>query len=81
MAYESFALYKEKMKRWKELSILKREFSVGDSVMLYNSRMSLFPKKLKSKWSGPFKVTEVLTNSVTEVDNQKGEDSRETGKD
>lgn len=81
MAYESFALYKEKMKRWKELSILKREFSVGDSVMLYNSRMSLFPKKLKSKWSGPFKVTEVLTNSVIEVDNQKGEDSRETGKD
>lgn len=54
------------------MRIFKREFSMGDSVMLYNSRMPLFPGKLKSKWSGPLKVTEVLTNGIIEVDNQKG---------
>jgi len=28
-------------------------------VLLYNSRLKLFPGKLKSRWSGPFKIKEV----------------------
>ena len=38
---------------------MKREFSAGDQVLLYNSRLKLFPGKLKSRWSGPFKIKEV----------------------
>lgn len=41
--------------------------------MLYNSRTHLFLGKLKIKWSGPFKVTEVLANGVIEIENHKGE--------
>ena len=56
-AYESSALYKEKMKKYHDLKIEKREFMVGDLLLLYNSRSRLFPGKLKSKWIGPYLVT------------------------
>lgn len=41
--------------------------------MLYNLRLGLFPENLKSKWSKPFKVTDVLANGVVEVENHKWE--------
>ncbi|XP_015164018.1 uncharacterized protein [Solanum tuberosum] len=69
--YESSALYKENMKKWYDAKILKREFKVGDWVLLYNSRLKLFPGKLKSKWSGPFRVTRVFTNGAIEVEGQE----------
>ncbi|XP_049364486.1 uncharacterized protein LOC125829280 [Solanum verrucosum] len=71
-AYESSALYKEKMKKWHDAKILKREFKVGNWVLLYNSRLRLFPEKLKSKWSGSFRVTRVFTNGAIEVEGQEG---------
>ncbi|KAK4731337.1 hypothetical protein R3W88_024325 [Solanum pinnatisectum] len=55
-SYESSTLYKEKIKKFMMLKY-KREFKVGDWVLLYNSRLRLFLKKLKSKWSGSFRVT------------------------
>lgn len=36
-AYESSWEYNEKMKRWHDKNILKREFNEGDLVLLYNS--------------------------------------------
>ena len=45
-----------KQKKWHDQRILRREFKVGDQVLLFNSRLRLFPGKLKSKWSGPFTV-------------------------
>ncbi|KAK4716377.1 hypothetical protein R3W88_014715 [Solanum pinnatisectum] len=71
-AYESLALYKEKMKKWHDAKILKREFKMGDWVVLYNSRLRLFPGKLKSKWLGPFRVTRVFPNGAIEVEGQEG---------
>jgi len=41
-------------------------------VLLYNSRLRLFPGKLKSKWSGPFRVTRVFTYGATEVEGKGG---------
>ena len=35
---------------------LRKEFKAEDQVLLFNSRLRLFPGKLKSKWSGPFTV-------------------------
>ena len=54
-SYESSAIYKEKMKKWHDARILEQDFKVGDWVLLYNSRLRLFPEKLKSKWSGLLK--------------------------
>ncbi|CAM8893196.1 unnamed protein product [Rhodiola kirilowii] len=55
-AYESARVYKEKTKKWHDKRILRREFKEGDKVLLFNSRLKLFPGKLKSRWSGPFVV-------------------------
>ena len=59
-AYESSALYKEKMKEYHDQKIEKREFMVGDLVLLFNSRLRLFLGKLKSKWSDPYLVTQLF---------------------
>ena len=52
-AYDNARIYKEKTKRLHDQKIMMREFKVGEQVLLYNSRLKLFPGKLKSRWSGP----------------------------
>jgi len=39
---------------------MKKRFEEGDVVMLFNSKLRLFPKKLRSRWSGPFEVIRVF---------------------
>ncbi|KAL4354030.1 hypothetical protein GQ457_06G010660 [Hibiscus cannabinus] len=63
-AYYNAELYKEKTKRWNDKKLLPRQFMPGQLVLLYNSRLKLFPGKLKSKWSGPFVVTPYLYGAV-----------------
>ena len=55
-AHDNAKIYKKKTKRWHDQKILKREFKAGEKVLLYNSRLKLFPGKLKSRWSGPYTV-------------------------
>ena len=52
-AYDSARIYKDKTKKCHDQRILRREFKAGDQVLFSNSRLRLFPGKLKSKWSGP----------------------------
>ena len=47
-AYDSARIYKDKTKRWHDQKILRKEFKVGELVLLYDSRLKLFPGKLKS---------------------------------
>ena len=47
---------KIKQKKWHDQRILRREFKEGYQVQLFNSRLRLFPGKLKCKWSGPYTV-------------------------
>ncbi|XP_019260973.1 PREDICTED: uncharacterized protein LOC109238931 [Nicotiana attenuata] len=70
--YESAAIYKERMKFVHDKKILKREFSSSDLVLLFNSRLKLFPGKLKSKWSGPFKVVSVSPYGAIELESEDG---------
>ncbi|XP_016164829.1 uncharacterized protein LOC107607380 [Arachis ipaensis] len=55
-AYESSRLYKERMKAVHDKNIRRREFRAGDLVLLYNSRLKLLPRKLRSRWEGPYQV-------------------------
>lgn len=68
-AYENARIYKERTKKWHDKHILKRNFEVGQKVLLYNSRLRLFPGKLRSRWSGPFTVTRVFPYGAIEVSN------------
>ena len=48
-AYDNARIYKDNTKRWHDRKILRKEFKGGESVLLYNSRLKLFPGKLKSR--------------------------------
>ncbi|XP_070040646.1 uncharacterized protein [Nicotiana tomentosiformis] len=48
-AYTSSSFYKEKMKYLHDKYIRNKEFKEGDLVLLFNSRLRIFPGKLKSK--------------------------------
>ena len=66
-AYESLQIYKEKTKHWHDKHILKKKFEVGGPTLLFNSKLRLFPGKLRSRWSGPFKVIKVFPYGAVEV--------------
>ena len=66
-AYDNAKLYKEKTKKWHDKAIIRREFKVGDQVLLFNSRHKFFPGKLKSNWSGPYDVVQVFPYGVVEL--------------
>nr|GEW11323.1 retrovirus-related Pol polyprotein from transposon TNT 1-94 [Tanacetum cinerariifolium] len=50
----------EKTKRIHDSKIKDRVFNVGDRVLLFNSRLKIFSGKLKTRWTGPFTVTQVF---------------------
>nr|GEX32613.1 reverse transcriptase domain-containing protein [Tanacetum cinerariifolium] len=58
-AYENSLIYKEKTKRLHDSKIKNRAFNIGDRVHLFNSRLKIFSGKLKSRWSGPFTISQV----------------------
>ncbi|CAN6723545.1 unnamed protein product [Malus baccata var. baccata] len=58
-AYENARIYKEKTKAFHDKMIRAKTFAIGQKVLLFNSRLRLFPGKLRSKWVGPFIVTNV----------------------
>ena len=43
LAYESSKIYKEKTKAYHDKKIISRHFEPNDQVLLYNSRLTLFP--------------------------------------
>nr|GEU54228.1 reverse transcriptase domain-containing protein [Tanacetum cinerariifolium] len=51
-AYENSMIYKERTKNLHDSKIKNRIFSVGDQVLLFNSRLKIFSGKLKTRWSG-----------------------------
>ncbi|KAJ8761292.1 hypothetical protein K2173_001348 [Erythroxylum novogranatense] len=42
-------------------------FLVGQKVLLYHSRLKLFPGKLRSRWVGPFVITHVFPFGAVEI--------------
>ncbi|XP_042046613.1 uncharacterized protein LOC121792653 [Salvia splendens] len=70
-AYESVDLYKERAKRVHDAAIKPRQFHEGQLVLLYNSRLRLFPGKLKSRWWGPYVVHKVYPYGAVDVRDQK----------
>ena len=47
--------------------IRTKSFSVGQKVLLFNSRLRLFPGKLRSRWIGPFVITNVFPHGAVQV--------------
>ena len=64
--------FKEKVKRWHDKRIQKREFNVRDYVLLYISRLRFFAGKLLSKWEGPYVIEEVYRSGAIKINNFAG---------
>uniref|UniRef100_A0A1U7YUK2 Uncharacterized protein LOC104248338 n=1 Tax=Nicotiana sylvestris TaxID=4096 RepID=A0A1U7YUK2_NICSY len=73
-AYENARIFKEKTKIWHDKLIRQKSFKIGDKVLLYNSRLRLFPEKLKSRWTGPYNVTNITSYGATEIQQISGGD-------
>ncbi|GJT15823.1 reverse transcriptase domain-containing protein [Tanacetum coccineum] len=71
-AYENSLIYKEKIKKLHDSKIKNRIFNVGDQVLLFNSRLKIFSGKLKSRWSGPFTITEVYPYGTAKLSHADG---------
>ncbi|GJW89799.1 reverse transcriptase domain-containing protein [Tanacetum coccineum] len=72
-AYETSISYKERTKRWHDKRMkAPTNYEKGDKVLLFNSRLSLFPGKLKSRWYGPFSVCKDMKNGAIELYDEDG---------
>ncbi|XP_070679611.1 uncharacterized protein [Malus domestica] len=69
-AYESSRIYKERTKAFHDSQILRKEFQPGQKVLLFSSRLKLFPGKLKSRWTGPYLVTKIFPHGAVEISNE-----------
>nr|GFA43528.1 reverse transcriptase domain-containing protein [Tanacetum cinerariifolium] len=49
----------KRTKKFHDAKIKNRIFNGGDQVLLFNSRLKIFSGKLKSRWSGPFTISEL----------------------
>ena len=65
---------KRKRKHTMIKKIISRRFEPNDQVLLYNSRLTLFPRKLRSRWSGPFTVVNVNPYGTITLTNNKGDE-------
>ena len=60
-AYENSRIIKARTKIFHDKRIFRKTFEIGQRVLLYNSRLHLFPGKLKSKLSGMFAVKKCIS--------------------
>ena len=70
-AYENAKIYKQRMKVFHDKHIMRKSFTPGQKVLLFNSRLHLFPGKLCSRWSGPFIVHIVFPHGAIEITDPK----------
>ncbi|MCI09561.1 protein NYNRIN-like, partial [Trifolium medium] len=74
-AYDNAVLYKARTKRYHDKGLVPKVFQPGQMVLLFNSRLRLFPGKLKSRWSGPFVIKEVFSHGAIEIYKPGDEDN------
>ncbi|CAJ2633227.1 uncharacterized protein LOC123890943 [Trifolium pratense] len=58
---------KEKTTHFHDKMISKKKFSVGQKVLLFKSRLKDMVGKFRSKWIGPFVVTNVFPSGAIEI--------------
>ena len=80
-AYDNARIYKDKTKKWHDQRILRKEFREGEQVLLFNSRLKLFPGKLNSKWSGPYTVVSSNTFGAVTLKDDTEKNSKSMDKD
>ncbi|RVW89426.1 hypothetical protein CK203_046830 [Vitis vinifera] len=70
-AYLNSKIAKEMLKKWHDQLVNQKNFTKGQRVLLYDSKLHLSLGKLKSRWTGPFIIHDVQSNGVVELLNFK----------
>ena len=78
-AYDNARIYKDKTKKWHDKKIMRKEFKVGELVLLYNYRLKLFSGKLMSRWSGPYSVVTVTPFGAVTLKTNSGDEFKVNG--
>nr|GEW18248.1 reverse transcriptase domain-containing protein [Tanacetum cinerariifolium] len=78
-AYENSLIYKEKTQKIHDSKIKNRVFNVGDRVLLFNSRLKIFSRKLKTRWTGPFTIAHVFPYITIELSQPDGPNFKVNG--
>ena len=68
-SYESSRIYKERIKLFHDKNLVRKTFEPHQKVLLYSSRLHIFPGKLCSRWTGPFIIKVVYPYGVVEIEN------------
>ncbi|KAL6336067.1 hypothetical protein AAG906_010337 [Vitis piasezkii] len=66
-AYSNSNIAKQRLKRWHDQLISRKQFQKGQRVLLYDSKLHIFLGKPKSRWIGPFTIQQVYSNGVVEL--------------
>ena len=66
-AYFNSKIAKDKLKKWHDQLIARKNFNQGDQVLLYDSKLHLFPSKLKSRRIGPFIIHQSYPNGSIDL--------------
>ncbi|GJR13087.1 reverse transcriptase domain-containing protein [Tanacetum coccineum] len=78
-AYENSLIYKERTKKLHDSKIKNRIFNVGDRVLLFNSRLKIFSRKLKTRWSRSFTITNVFPYGTIKLSQPDGPNFKVNG--
>ena len=70
-AYLNSKIAKDRQKKWHDQLITRKTFNQGDQVLLYDSKLHLFPGKLKSRWTSPFITHQAYLNGLVDLINPK----------
>nr|GEU33069.1 reverse transcriptase domain-containing protein [Tanacetum cinerariifolium] len=78
-AYENSLIYKERTKKLHDSKIKNRIFNVCDQVLLFNSHIKIFSRKLKTHSSGPFTIAQVFPCGTVELSQPDGPNFKVNG--
>nr|GEZ38074.1 reverse transcriptase domain-containing protein [Tanacetum cinerariifolium] len=78
-AYVNSLIYKEKTKRLHDSKIKNRVFNIGDRVLIFKFHLKIFFGKLKYRWSGPFKISQVYPYGSVELSQPDGPNFKVNG--
>ena len=70
-AYFNSKIAKDREKKWHDQLITRKTFNQRDQVLLYESKLHLFPGKLKSQWTCPFIIHQAYLNGSINLFNPK----------
>nr|GEZ63913.1 reverse transcriptase domain-containing protein [Tanacetum cinerariifolium] len=70
---------KEKTKKIHDSKIKDRVFSICDRVLLFNSRLKIFSRELKTHWTRPFTVSHVFPYGTIELSQAGGPNFKVNG--